>query len=378
MKRINHMIARAAVWLLIVSLGTAALPLQAKAAQAPGFTAEVLAGGLERPWDLAQLPDGSLMFTQRGGSLSLLTDGNVRSIADIPHVAARGEGGLTGLALDAAFADTRLIYLAYNTAIDGRPEVRVTRWRLSEALTLEDPADIVTGIPALAGGRHSGTQLEMSSDGVLWVGTGDAATAAHPQDPMSLGGKTLRVTRDGTPAEGNLPAPFDPRVYSFGHRNTQGLVLFDQPDSQELWGYSAEHGSWIEDEVNALLPGNFGWAPHPPYDEGVPMTDLARFPDAVPAVWNSGSATIAISGLTRLRGAHWGAWEGALALGVQKGQHLRLLRLADGKVAEEAVLFQGEFGRLRAAVMGRDGFLYLTTDNGRDDRIIRVKPADLY
>ncbi len=360
--------------MLLLTLLALTILLPAQAAL-PAFETEVIATGLERPWDLAQLPDGSLLFTQRGGALSVLREGQVQHIADIPGVAARGEGGLTGLALDTDFADNRLIYLTYNTQIDGVPEVRVTRWRLSETLTLEDPVDIVTGIPAVSGGRHSGTQLEMGKNGTLWIGTGDAATANNPQDPMSLGGKILRVTRDGVPAEGNLLAPFDPRVFSYGHRNTQGLTLFDAPDEHGSWGYSAEHGSWQEDEVNRLVPGNFGWAPRPTYDESVPMTDTRRFPDAVVAVWNSGPSTIATSGLTRLLGAHWGDWEGALALGVQKGQHLRLLRLYEGRAAEEAVLLEGQFGRLRAAVLGHDGMLYLGTGNGRDDKIIRVTPA---
>ena len=366
-----------AVWERKLSIGLMVfmlmLPIFAAAApDAPKLRAEVLATGLSHPWDIGQLPDGSLLFTQRGGALSLYRDGRVLKVADIPAVYTRGEAGLTALALDSAFAENRLIYLAYNTRDGGQAEVRVTRYYLSRDLKLEAPLDIVRGIPAIGSGRHSGAQLEMGADGVLWIGTGDAATAANPQDPGSLGGKILRVDRQGKPADGNLGEPFDPRVFSFGHRNTQGLALLSEP-MDGVYGYSAEHGSSREDEFNALRPGNFGWAPLPPYHEAVPMTDKERFPDAIDAVWNSGRSTIAVSGLAQLRGAQWGSYENAFVMGVLKGQQLRLIKLDNGALAAQEALFEGEFGRIRAVVMGHDGFLYISTDNG-DDSIIRIGP----
>ena len=358
------------IWLMVFML---MIPFFGTAAQgAPQLSAEVLVTGLSHPWDIGQLPDGSLLFTQRSGALSLYKDGSVVKIADIPEVDARGEGGLTALAVDSAFTENRLIYLAYNTLSGGVTEVRVTRYQLSEGLKLEVPLDIVTGMPAIESGRHSGAQLEMGADGVLWIGTGDAATAENPQDPKSLGGKILRVDREGKPAKGNLGEPFDARIFSFGHRNTQGLVLLPEPINGVL-GYSAEHGSSEDDEFNALVPGNFGWAPLPPYQEVVPMTDKERFPDAIDAVWTSGPTTIAVSGLAQLRGAQWGSYENAFVMGVLKGQQLRLLKLNNGDLAAQETLFEGEFGRIRAVVMGHDGFLYISTDNG-DDSIIRIGP----
>ncbi|MDD4080181.1 MAG: PQQ-dependent sugar dehydrogenase [Eubacteriales bacterium] len=351
-----------------------AIPGAGAEAPLPELEAEALVSGLNNPWAVAQLPDGSLLFTQRRGSLGLWREGEVIHIADIPQVAARGEGGLTGLAADTDFTENRLIYLAYNTAA-GSPEVRVTRYRLSENLELADALDIVTGIPANPSGRHSGTQLQMGPDGILFIGTGDAANADNPQNPRSLAGKVLRVTREGEPAPGNLKAPFDPRIFSFGHRNVQGLALFDEP-VDGLYGFSAEHGPGRDDEMNPLLPGNFGWAPRPPYDEGVPMTDLERFPDAVPAAWASGNPTIAVSGLALIQGEAWGGYQGALVMGVLKGRQLRAVWLKDGQTASQETLFEGEFGRIRAALSGVDGSLYITTDNGSDDRIIRISPAN--
>jgi len=349
-------------------------PVKAEA-PLPELKAETLAIGLRNPWAVVQLPDLSLLFTQRRGSLSLLRDGEVTHIADIEGVAARGEGGLLGLAADVGFAENRWIYLAYNTLATGSPEVRVARFRLGEDLRLYDGMDIVTGIPANPSGRHSGAQLQMARDGILFIGTGDAADARNPQDPRSLAGKVLRVTRDGGPAPGNLGDPFDPRIFSFGHRNVQGLALFEEPVNGQ-YGYSAEHGPGRDDEMNPLLPGNFGWAPGLPYNEGVPMTDLARFPDAIRQAWASGNPTIAVSGLALIQGEAWGGYNGALVMGVLKDRQLRVVWLENGQAARQETLFEGAFGRIRAAHMGRDNSLYITTDNGSDDRIIRIQPGE--
>ncbi|HHU11657.1 MAG TPA: PQQ-dependent sugar dehydrogenase [Clostridiaceae bacterium] len=360
--------------LLILGIGCGSAAVSPAALTVPPLQTEVLADGLDHPWGLAMLPDGSLLFTERYGRLSRLTADGIFEVATIPNVRARGEGGLLGLAVDPDFETNGLIYVAYNVEQD-IPEVRVTRYELTADFELAAATHIVEGIPAAAGGRHSGTQLAMGEDGVLWIGTGDAAAAENPQDPESLAGKILRVDRNGEPAEGNLESPFDPRIFSFGHRNTQGLILFPEADDG-VYGYSAEHGSYRDDEINGLLPGNFGWAPDPPYDERVPMTDLERFPDAVEAAWSSGESTIAVSGLTMLSGAAWGELDGVLAVGVLKDRHVRLIRIEDGEVTGEAKLVAGEFGRIRAVYAAPDGALYFSTDNGSDDRILRVVPAE--
>lgn len=342
----------------------------------PQLASSELLAGLSHPWDIAFLPDGIPIFNERSGEISKIVDGKKQRITEIGDVYRVGEGGLTGLALDAEFEANRFIYTCFNARTASGIDVRLVRWRLSEeADALTDRADIVTGIPSNASGRHSGCRVRVAKDATLWVGTGDAAVASHPQNPNNLGGKILHVTRDGMPASNNLPAPFDPRIFSYGHRNVQGLALFDEP-KDGIFGYSVEHGSDRDDEVNTLRSGNFGWAPRVTYVErGIPMTDKERFPEAVSALWSSGVPTIAPSGAVILKGEQWGTWNGAVAMAVLKDKHVRILKFDEvgGLVTEKKILT--DFGRIRSTALGPDGELYLTTDNGTNDKIIKVTPS---
>ena len=345
-----------------------------KPLQEPRIETSVVVGGLKNPWDIVFLPDGTLAVGERRGQISLIKDGNLLQIAAINDIYATGEGGLTGMTLDSDFVSNRFLYTCFNATNRGVVDVRLVRWKVApDNNSLAERSDIVTGIPSNKTGRHSGCRVRSANDGTLWVGTGDAATASNPQNPASLGGKILHVTREGKPVEGNLMEPFDQRIFSYGHRNVQGLALFDTP-KDGVYGYSIEHGSDVDDEVNLLKPGNFGWAPKSPYvEDGVPMTDTQRFPDAIAAVWSSGRPTIAPSGATILKGEQWGSWNGALAMAVLKGKHVRILTFdKDYKIlAEKPIL--GEFGRVRSATLGPDGALYLTTDNKVNDKVIKVE-----
>lgn len=341
----------------------------------PTLSINILASGLDHPWDVITLPSGTVIFNERSGVISKLMNGKKQLITQITDVYAVGEGGLTGLALDADFANNRYVYTCMNSQLAGRVDVRLVRWRLDEAaVSLGERKDIVTGIPSNRSGRHSGCRVRSASDGTLWLGTGDAAVASHPQSPQSLGGKILHVNREGEAVSGNMSSPFDPRIFSYGHRNVQGIVLFDQPQS-DVYGYSVEHGSDRDDEINLLKKGNFGWAPRVTYVEaGIPMTDLSRFPDAVSAVWSSGFPTIAPSGATQLKGEMWGSWENAVAMAVLKGKHVRIMSFdpSNKLLSEKTILTQ--FGRIRSTALAPDGSMYLTTDNGNNDKIIQITP----
>jgi glucose/arabinose dehydrogenase len=344
--------------------------------EAPSFTVETIASGLDHPWDVAFLPSGQLLVSQRSGNVSIMQNSALRRVASIDEVKVAGEGGLMGLAVDPKFSENRFIYTCYTTNSD----VRVVRWRLTEdATSLAEKQPIVTGIFSGAGNRHQGCRVAFGPDDYLWIGTGDAATAGKnpqtPQDPKSLAGKIMRVDRDGKAASGNMGEPFDARIYSYGHRNVQGIVFLARPLG-EIIGFSAEHGSTIDDEVNVLKKGNFGWDPDIAYTESaVSMTDKRKFPESIDATWSSGSPTQAPSGMAALKGDAWKAWNGALAVGMLKMQHLKILLLDEnGKVVKEERIVTDK-GRLRDVEQAPDGSLYITTDNGGgNDEILRLVP----
>ncbi|WP_461145524.1 PQQ-dependent sugar dehydrogenase [Salinifilum aidingensis] len=356
------------------------------------LAAEVVAEGLEHPWDIGFLPDGAALVTQRSGELVLLPDPRSRTRprpvrADFGDVFARNEAGLMGLQPHPDFARNRTFFTCQAAERGGRAhDVRVLRWRLSadraEARRIGDP--LVTGIPLRSNGRHAGCRLELDRTGALLVTTGDSAAPRVSQDRTSLGGKLLRVDPDsGGPARGNpFAGAADPRqrlVLTFGHRNAQGIAT-----RADGGVFLSEHGPDVDDEINRVRPGrNYGWAPRgglTGYDESVPMTDRERFPNAVPAAWSSGGRTEAICGATFLSGARWGPLDGRLAVAALKGSKLLLFDVTgsgDVRGVHVPRPLDGTFGRLRAVEQGPDGALYVTTSNGSNDRVLRVTPSEL-
>jgi glucose/arabinose dehydrogenase len=326
--------------------------------------------GLDKPWDLGWLPNGSLLVTERPGRLNIYANGNASSpfVIAPQDVVANSEGGMLGLEVDPEFEQNGYVYVCMCSNAGGPTDVRLVRFQLNQTGdALLDRNDIVTGMP-YSGGRHSGCRPRFGPDGYLWVGTGDAALSSPPQDDDSLGGKVLRVTRDGQAAPGN---PEGRLWYSKGHRNVQGLAF----RSSGL-GVSVEHGPSTDDEINLLTTGNFGWDPGPGYDESVPMTDLDKYPDAVEALWSSGSPTIAPSGATFVEGLQWGLFRSSLVVATLKASHLRFFIVgAGGDVVADAVRITDE-GRLRSPRQGPDGNLYVTTDGGSGSgKVLKITPS---
>ena len=365
--------------ILAVILASSVSPLHAQSlpvnnADQPALDVEVLVDGLSRPWDITFTPDETMLFTQRSGVLSArLTDGTVQTItADMSDFRASGEGGLMGIVVDPSFGSNRRFYTC-QTHMSPR-EVQVIAWTINndytEATRVDDP--LVGGISG--GGRHSGCRLRFGPSGYLWIATGDGTSGTVPQDLTALGGKVLRVNAsNGGGAPGN-PFSSSPLVYTYGHRNVQGLAR--RPVSCQMW--SVEHGPSTDDEINLLVSGgNYGWDPVPGYNEGVSMTDLTKYPDAVEAKWSSGSPTLATSGGIFLEGSHWGDWEGRFAVASLKDSTLRIFEFANnGAFVNQVVVSEldGTYGRLRTPMMGPDGALFVTTSNGSDDSILRVVP----
>ncbi len=359
----------------------------------PEIRVDVVAAGLEHGWDIGFLPNGSALITERPARVRLLSSTMPGArvtdvVADLADVYVAGEGGLMGLVVHPNFARNRRFITCQTHQDGGRPvDVRLVTWELSpdgaRAHRLAEP--LVAGLPLNPSGRHSGCRPTIGPDGYLYVGTGDAARAAMAQDRTQLGGKVLRIDLDtGGPAPGNpfsaSPNAAQRLVFTFGNRNVQGVTV--QPETGRL--FSAEHGPDVDDEINVLQAGaNYGWDPsrggtRDRYDESVPMTDLQRFPGAVPAVWDSGVDTEAICGVAFIAGDQWGDLQGLLAVAALKGSKLLLMRVdPDGTVIEVGQLPQlnGKHGRLRTVRLGDDGALYITTSNGDDDKVLRVAPV---
>ncbi|HET7820397.1 MAG TPA: PQQ-dependent sugar dehydrogenase, partial [Ornithinibacter sp.] len=316
----------------------------------PDLAVEVVTGGLEHGWDIGFLPDGKVLVTERPGRFSLvsgLREGARRTTvrADLDDLYAQGEGGLMGMVVHPDFATSREFTTCQTHQENGDPkDIRLVTWKLSaDERSAQRVRTLLAGLP-ISTGRHSGCRPEIAADGALLVGTGDTAQGNIPQDRTILGGKVLRLDlTTGDPLPDNPFASSSNKreryVLSYGHRNVQGVAV--QPGTGAV--YTAEHGPSFNDEVNRIRPGaNYGWDPSQGgtvggYDESVPMTDRRRFPDAVPAIWQSGKTTQAVCAAEFLEGSQWGGLEGALVVTALKGAKLLLLTLKpDGTLAKVA------------------------------------------
>ena len=329
---------------------------------------EPLATGLTAPWALAFAPDGRTFVTERPGRLRMLTpDGALvpEPVAEIPGVAAEGEGGLLGLALDPAFATTRRLYLYHTYRDGGGLRNRVVRYT-EDGGRLGERTVILDGIPGA--GTHNGGRLAFGPDGRLYATTGDGAQRALAQDRGSLAGKILRVGADGSVPADN-PYRGSP-VYSSGHRNVQGLAW--HPQTRQL--YATEHGASGNDELNLIeAGGNYGWPDVEGREHGAYRAPLAVY-----------SPAIAPSGATWYTGTAIPAWRDSLLFATLRGAHLHRVTVDPGdptRITAQERLFDGQYGRLRDVQQGPDGALYVLTSNrdGRgnpsreDDRLLRIR-----
>lgn len=319
-------------------------PHSSGAAAAPQLLGTV-AGGLTSPWSIAMLPDGSALVSERdtGAVEHVQADGSVTSVGTVDGVVPGGEGGLLGLAVSERFATDHYLYAYYT----GRTDNRVVRMTFTGG-SMGGQYLLLGGIPKAS--HHDGGRIKFGPDGNLYIGTGDALHPENAQDHNSLSGKILRILPDGGPAPGN-PFPDSP-VYSVGHRNIEGLAW----DSVgRLW--ASELGPDVDDELNLIKPGgNYGW----PEVTGAPGDP--RYIDAK-AVWPS-TADCSPSGIGIV---HDVAYVGAL-----RGERLWQVVLHGTDAGQPQSFFRGEFGRIRDVVPAGDGQIWLATDGGKNQTILRV------
>lgn len=362
----------------------------------PRLTRTVVLSGLSSPWDLAFTPDGAMLFTEKCRGLSVRrANGTIRHLFGTAGAAVvandffcQGQSGMLGVAVDPEFVGNRFVYV-YMLSHLGDQANRVVRLTVDTGYTtVGDRTDIVAGIAYKkafnfwgGAGTHSGGRLRFSPvDGFLYVTTGDNHDGPLPQDLTRLGGKTLRVDRDGKAAPGNrTPTGGDPRIFTSGHRNVQGIAF--HPGTGQP--FACEHGPRHSDEITPLVAGgNGGWDPQP--EPGVtclsnycgytstkrdgtptPMTDLARYPKALRPAWTNNGISEGMACCVFLNGAQWQAWDGRLAVGFLRGGRIDILQVDAASMTTNAVTVAGiPKERMRSLVQGPDGALYVAIDAG--------------
>jgi aldose sugar dehydrogenase len=335
---------------------------------------EVVAKGLEVPWSVAFLPEGDLLVSERPGRVRVVTkDGELRPPVAKPDVSPTAEGGLLGLTLHPDFADNGIFYVYLTASVGGQNENRVEQYTLSaDRLTATFQKVVFGGISAAE--FHDGGRLRFGPDGMLYVGTGDGRSPDRSQDPDDPGGKILRLTPEGEVPSDN-PLPGNP-AFILGIRNTQGFDWLD--DGSMVITDHGPSGEYMDrtghDEVNVAKGGdNLGWPTHWSCEEASGfVTPSITWEEALPP-----------GGAALYRGSAIPEWQGALAIGALRAEHLQIVHFDSEdprRVTAHEVYLPSTHGRLRDVVMGPDGALWVTTSNcdGRGacgpegDEILRI------
>lgn len=323
----------------------------------------VVAGQLVHPWELVWGPDDKIWFTERPGRISKLDpkSGDITPLLTISDVFSVSESGLLGLAIPSDVSKNPYLFVAYTYKKNGQNTLKVVRYNYSEE-SLTDPFIILDDVQG--GGIHNGCRLLISND-KLFITTGDSNDQSLPQNLSSNNGKILRVNFDGSIPSDN-PDPSTP-VWSYGHRNAQGLVFAN--DSL----FSSEHGPDTDDEINIIHKGgNYGW----PDVKGACDGDEQEFCDEHDVISSikSWTPTIAPSGMEYYSGDEIPQWKNSLLLCTLKDERLIQLKLNEGNnvIVSEKEYFMNAFGRLRDVCISPSGTVYICTSNGDDDKIIEI------
>lgn len=404
--------------MLLASVGVAISG--AAVAQTPTLAATPVLTKLSNPWDMAFLPNGTMFFTEKCNGLSVRQPSGtvvpllgMKDSKGYPTTASDlfcdGQAGMSGVAVDPDFAKNRFIYVFSASSLASPSTNRVMRFTVSaDGTKLANRTDIVTDIaykvspsdhPFGNSGTHNGGRIRFSpGDGFLYVTTGDNHNGVLPQSPTRIGGKVLRIDRDGKAAAGNKPPKgFDARIFTYGHRNPQGIGF--RPGTNQP--FTAENGPWHTDEVTALVNGgNGGWDPrdningrgdcpdkycgYSPNQMGamptaerskfMPMTDLVTYPNAMRPAWTNEGLSQGMSSGTFLSGKQWKDWDGRMIVsymgigihGTPVGNRLDVLDIsADGLSSKRSIVsLPMPAGRFRSVVQGPEGDLYVATDEG--------------
>ena len=346
------------------------------------FRVETISQGLEHPWSLAFLPSGEFLVTERRGTLWRIdADGNKREINGVPDVYHAGQGGLLDVVLDPEFQNKGWVYFSYAATDDNDDDIantEVARARLNlDQNRLTDTEIIFKAQPKVEGGNHWGSRLLFARDGTLYITLGERFNYEdQAQDPSNHLGALIRIHPDGSVPDDN---PFvndntkRPEIFSFGHRNPQGMAL--HPQTGAVWIH--EHGPRGGDEINILKKGaNYGW---PAVTFGISYTymeisDKTSAPGMQDPIlqW---TPSIAPSGMAFYTGDKFPQWRGDLFVGALAHKHLRRLELDGNTITDQEELLKERGERIRDVRMGPDGYLYLLTDESNGS-LLRLEPYE--
>ena len=375
--------------------GGVALSLLAVAAPAPAgaqtvtgqpsarYTVSTVAQGLDHPWCLAFLPDGSMLVTEREGRLRVIRGGQLapEPVGGVPPVLLGGQGGLFDIVLHPQFADNQLVYLSY---AQGEPDANATHIARAvfDGKTLTQVKDIFVATPPKSTQNHYGARMTFIGDGTLIVTIGDGFN--HREEAQNLNsdlGKIIRLKDDGSIPQDNPfvgRADARPEIWTYGHRNEQGLV-YDALDNRL---YEHEHGPQGGDELNLIERGkNYGW---PVITYGIDYDGAIISPfkekEGMEQPLTYWDPSIAPSGLAMYRGDKFPAWSGDLFVGALAFMKVVRVDMENGKVVGQEDLLAELGKRIRDVRAGPDGYLYVTTDHGAAEedgggKVLRIEPS---
>ena len=348
-----------------------------QAQESNNFNLVPIAETLEYPWGMAFLPNGNILVTEREGQLRIIRDGvlDPAPITGLPeNIFVAGQGGLLDVAIHPEFSENNLVYLSYaGRDENGLAGTEVARGRL-ESNTLTNLETIFTAEPKTRGTLHYGSRLLFLPDNTLLITIGERySEMQEAQNAANHLGSVVRINDDGSIPEDN---PFidsettQPEIFSYGHRNPQGLTI--SPDGTEIWLH--EHGPKGGDEINIIEPGkNYGW-PAITYGidySGTIISDQTAAPGMEQPLLHW-TPSIAPSGMAFYTGNDFPEWQGDLLVGALVQRHLRRVNIENGEVVGQTRLLDG-YARIRDVKQGPDGFLYILTDD-LDGQLIRLEP----
>lgn len=332
----------------------------------PADSVRTVKGGLNYPWEILWGKDDHIWITERGGKISRVDPGTGATVffSSIAEVVSRSEGGLLGMVQHPDFEINGLFYVVYNYKSSGDYLEKMVQMKYENG-TMRPVKTLIQDIPAA--NFHDGSRLLITGgrEPKLFMTTGDATVQNNAQSTSSLSGKVLRFNLDGSIPADN-PFPNSP-VWSYGHRNQQGLVAANGIM------YASEHGPTIEDELNIIEKNrNYGWPTvNGPCDQVGEMS-FCTANNVKEPVWSSGNNTIAVCGLDYYNGKKIPAWQNCLLMLTLKDASLRALKLSvDGKsVVSQQTYFKNRFGRLRDICISPAGNVYLCTSNGSNGDVL--------